>query len=152
MGSVGGGFSKVDRMDISKLSKSQQEVMEWAYKVVDFTRSHTLEEWSLAAVIGQRYQDEDIDINKYRPVSHWQDYGYPSKEYIIERTLQDAQDFATNYKRHYENAKNGIVLNQSSSSTIRALEKRGFIKIIEDRGRGIDVIQIIENKRKRGKK
>lgn len=51
-----------------------------------------------------------------------------------------------NMKQHYLNEQIGIVLAMTSSNTLVALEKKGFIQIIKDSANqycGVDVIQVL---------
>lgn len=48
------------------------------------------------------------------------------------------------YKETYLNLKNNIVLALSSSTTLRALENKGYIKIIKDGKSGVDVVKVIK--------
>ena len=51
---------------------------------------------------------------------------------------------ANSYKKYWENRRKNITLTSCSSATLRALEERGYIRIIEDGGRWTDRVELIE--------
>ena len=147
MGSIGvqqvASKPVVGRMDLSGLTPAQRDVMEGAYSNVEFARTHTLQEWALSRVTGGFYTVEQMKQG-YRPVTEWQDYRYKSQEDSIRRQLDYAEDYADKYGENYEAAKRGQVLTTTSTNTLRALQKRGFIEILDDGGRTPDTVRIIE--------
>ena len=140
MGSVGNGNAPqmVARQDISKLSKEQSRVMEDAYRQIEWARRLDLHDWAMREKFNVINPEESIIVQRY------DNYGYPSEQYAINRLRQDAKEYAERFKDYYEERKQGIALMRASSSTLRALEKKGFIEIIEDGGRWIDRVKIIE--------
>ena len=67
---------------------------------------------------------------------------YVGEEYVINHYEIFDDDTAGDpiYEKYRIEEKNNIYLSQGNSSSFRALEKKGFIKFVEDAGRGIDRI------------
>ena len=145
MGSVGNEVTEVVmRQDISKLTPSQRKVMERVYDNVEFARTHSPLEWGLR----QRYDRVTLDgMDDYILVKRYADYNFKSAEDAKERMLREAQEYADEYRKYYENLKKGIALTYTSSNTLRALESRGYIRIIEDGKSYTDTVEIIERRR-----
>lgn len=105
-----------------KLSKAQAEVLEEAKRKIDEARQYeTYEEYYVKSEPEWRRKDPEEYKTKHPDV--W--------EY---------------YKKNWENRRNGIVLTQCNSRTIRKLEKLGLIEIIEDScGQyvGVDTIKVL---------
>ena len=132
----------VERMDVSKLTESQRKVMDDVYNKVEYARTHTLDEWALK----QRFHKDSIE--DILSVQRWNEFGYKSQEQAIERTKNAVEEYKNTYKEYYENARNGQPLTTASTSTLKALEKRGFIRIIETGGTSPDTIELVERRRK----
>lgn len=152
MGSVGSSKAIVARKDLSSLTKSQREVMEKAYEDTEFARTHTVDEWAMKAVT-RYYTNIDDAIedkeNHYPLIKRWADYMYESKQDAINSLMEDVNKYKDKYGSSYQKRRDGIVLTRTSSNTLRALEKRGFIKIIRDAKTGVDTIKIIEDEKRR---
>lgn len=91
-----------------KLSKAQQEVLETAKRNIDKARTYDYPEW----------------LKKINP---FYDGGTAYQQKCYEEALAREE-----LKDSWENDRKGIVLTHCSSHTIRALERLGFIEIIED--------------------
>lgn len=103
-----------------KLSKVQQEVLDHAKTEIDLARKLDYPDWLKAT--DHYFQPENRS-----------------------EALQEAIEKECR-KKYWENDRKGIVLTHCSSHTIRALEKRGLIEIIEDSietGGSIDVVKVL---------
>ena len=106
-----------------KLSKTMQAVLDHAKCDIDLARKLNYPEWLMAT--NHCFQNTDSE--------YWQ------KQY--KKAL--AEEYL---KKYWEMHRNAEVLTHCSSHTIRALEKRGLIEIIEDSvetGGSIDVVKIL---------
>ena len=120
-----------------KLTKAQNYIMEKAHKEIDFARTHTLIEWAT----NERYNC--IDIKDTVIARRFNEYGYKSLEDAINDVEKELQEYAEKYGKYYYNEKNGVVLTQANSRTLKALERLNLIEIIEDGGSYIDSIKIL---------
>lgn len=120
-----------------KLSKAQSYIMEKAHEEIDFARTHTLIEWATK----EKYNC--IDIKDTVVVRRFNEYGYKSLEDAINYVEKELQEYTEKYGKYYYNEKNGVVLTQSNSRTLKSLEKLNLIEIINDGGSYIDTIKIL---------
>lgn len=148
MGGRGNGATRnsnvpvLERMDTSTLTASQKKVMDRAYDKVEFARTHTIDEWALNSVT------RGDSLEEYRPVKFWNSYGYKSKQEAINATMKDAESYKKNYGKFYEAEKIGQPLTTASTNTLKALEKRGYIRIVEAGGKFPDRVEIVERRKK----
>lgn len=147
MGSVGSAGPAVERMDISKLTASQKDVMEKAYKDVELARTHSLDEWAMYNTTNGAAVTLEEAKQNYRPITNWEDYRYDSQEAAIQSLMKNVNNRKKNWSSRYEEDKKGIVWTETSSATLRALEKKGYIEILHDQGIGIDTVRIKEKRR-----
>lgn len=104
---------------MAKLSNTQQKVLDHVRTQIDVAREHDYPEWLLATI--ERFKDNEEAYSKAIAVEYLKDI--------------------------WEIARQGIALTDCSSNTIRALEKRGFIEIVEDACNdrdGIDKVRLLK--------
>lgn len=124
-----------------KLTKAQQEVIENARQDVDYARENDFPHWFAKFVCGRELEkDWDSFPNPYITNKTVLDE-------VNERIMEDeagSEYFAPGYwKARYERAKQGEAICMASSHTIRALERMGLIKIVNDAGRGVDTFNLL---------
>ncbi len=128
-----------------KLTKAQEDVMKFAKREIDYARAHDFLHWISNAHGYDLDQDWDAHPNPYL-----------SNESVMQQALEavekdkqpvmygDIEIFPVgHWFRKYEAEKDGITLTHASSNTLRALERMGLIEIINDAGRGIDTIKVL---------
>ena len=130
MGSIGASRTiAVERQDLSGLSKTQREEMEYLYNKLEFARTHTQQEWALNQL---HYTPERFER-------------FPEdRDYMLQRADAYIQQFPDAYNRD----RSGVLLTRANSSTLKALEKRGFIEIVKDGKQWIDHVKVIEKRKK----
>lgn len=102
-----------------KLTETQIEILEKAKKKIDTARSfETFEE----------YKGETDRFCKDRGGAEY-----------VRQNIEKFED----YRKYWENAKQGMPLVSANSRTIKALEKAGLIEIIEDGGTFPDTIKVL---------
>ena len=86
-------------------------------------------------VLEQAKRDID-EARKYKDFDSWLE---ARRSYIVEKNTR-AYDL---YKMCWEKARDGMPLVSANTATIKALEKKGFIEIIEIGGRFPDRVRVI---------
>ena len=112
-----------------KLSKTQEQVLEWAKKDIDFARAHNFYDWFRGTHHWfSDYTDEMIDAD----FAEKEQLGYlGTKSYEMDR---------------YNDRKNGITVTMCNSRTLYKLQELGLIEIIEDSNGekfGVDHIKVL---------
>ena len=128
-----------------KLTKAQQDVMDWAKKEIDYARTHDFLHW-ISYTSGY---DLDLDWDAH-PNPYLSNEGVMNEALrMVEKdkhpTIVDGYEIfpAGYWMSRYEARKEGIAITHASSNTLRALERMGLIEIINDAGRGIDTIKVL---------
>ena len=128
-----------------KLTKTQQDLMDWAKRQIDYARTHDFIHWLSNA------HGYDLDLD-------WD--AHPNPYLSNEQVWKDAQMMVEKDKKpviiegheifpagwwmsKYEAEKEGIITTQASSNTLRALQRMGLIEIIHDAGIWIDTIRVL---------
>jgi hypothetical protein len=102
---------------MKKLTQTQQNILDGIKEKIKKAKAHeTYESYVLA---------------NYDNKSQWQ----------IEMELKEQS-----YKEYWLQNLDNIALTSCSSSSLRALENKGYIKIIKDGGRFIDTVKLLEEK------
>ncbi len=125
-------------MSTTKLTKAQQKAMDDAMKM---------------------YEEAQVDFETWYMTSHWtntyEDEYETFEEAVNDNLLwiakRDQPNDVEGYIRehlewtrgYYEKFRSGIVEIYTSSHTLRALERRGLIEIIEEGGRSTDTIRLL---------
>ena len=127
------GFSESEGEQImsTKLTKTQQSVIDKAMSYYNEANAMDFETWcwKSKACGGS-------DNGSYESVlANWKRMGR-----LLEKPLSHYIDF---YRSAYEQARAGIVVVNTSSNTLRALERKGYIEIIKDGGRNLDTIRLL---------
>ena len=139
MGAVGSkqkeGKPVVKRMDISKLSDAQQRAMNLIYERIEIARSRPIEEWALYRI---------FDTTDYETAINKRITAYQDREKAKEMVDNAVANWKNWYNDTYEKDKQGIIDIGLSSNVLRALEKRGFIEVIQEGLRARDIVKIIE--------
>lgn len=139
MGAVGSkqteGKPVVKRMDISKLSDAQQRAMNLIYERIEIARSRPIEEWALYRI---------FDTTDYETAINKRITAYQDREKAKEMVDNAVANWKNWYNDTYEKDKQGIIDISLSSNVLRALEKRGFIEVIQEGLRARDIVKIIE--------
>jgi translation initiation factor 2 alpha subunit (eIF-2alpha) len=122
----------------AKLTKTQQEAMDKAMRLYNDAQM-SFEDWFMhseyANTYGEQYDSfEDAVEKNYRWFAK-RDRKNDQEGYIRERVEW--------IRGKYEEFRKGIVYMYVSSNTLRALEKKGYIKIIVDGGRLSDKAQLL---------
>lgn len=100
---------------MKELSKTQKEVLNKIIRDIERAKSHTTyEDYVKANYNGER-------------------------KYFIDNELENQ-----NYKQYWLDELQNITLTHCSSSTLKALENKGFIEIIKDAGVGIDTVRLLK--------
>ena len=108
-----------------KLSKAQAKVINEAKEKIDRARRSTIIEWAAHKL---EYDDEEKVkrvINCYLRIDD-------TPEQAQAKIDQEIARYAENYKKYYENEKNGIVLTCCNGRTLKKLEELGLIEILYD--------------------
>lgn len=111
---------------MKKLTTAQQQVLDIAHKEIETAKKY------------KNYPDyyNEVEACSFNPL--YRDY-----ETVLKR---DGEEFANRYKKYWDLKLKNIVLTHCSSATLRALEKAGYIRIIEDTANqryGIDYIEVL---------
>lgn len=92
---------------MTRLSKTQIEVLEGAKRAIDFARTHTFEEWF------EETTHHTIESQKnYNP--------------------EDFDEIIADFQKTYEERKNGFVYTYCSGATLQKLQNCGLIEIVKD--------------------
>ena len=103
-----------------KLSKTQETLINNVKAEIDYARNTDFITWL--------YQDKDGNRNYNCSIT---------KENILNRIDLEY------YKRCYENYRNGIALTITSSATLKSLQNKNIIEIINDARLGVDTIKLL---------
>ena len=129
-----------------KLTKAQQEVMDLAKREIDYARTHDFLHWIAQAHGHALETDWDAHPNPYLS----NELALKQAQEMVEAdsrgvyTDDGIELIPPNWSRMaYENRKKGIVLTITSSNTLKALERRGLIRIVRDAKRGVDEVEIM---------
>lgn len=118
-----------------KLSKEQERVYKNIRDYIKLAKEcNTFKEY---------YIRDNTDDFRYR--DDYQDI----VDYETKQFEENEEELTNDYIEHWKNAReNNIALITSSSSTLRALAKKGLIKIIEDGREWVDKVQLLEKENK----
>ena len=112
-----------------KLTAAQQKIMDQAKADITFARTHTLIEWA-TEVSGWTDNRRLANLKAYRA----------DAETLMN---EEIARYAETYSAYYEREKEGIVLTQCNSRTLKKLECIGMIEIIKDGRSHIDTIKVL---------
>ena len=113
-----------------KLSKEQERVLKGIQDYISLAKDcNTFKEYYI-----REHTDNFKDRNDYQSILEHETKIFEQYE---DRLTKD-------YMKYWKEAREqNIALTSCSSSTLKALEKKGLIKIIEDGGKWIDKVQLI---------
>lgn len=124
---------------MAKLSKTMIEVLNKAYEDIKIAKENDYPTWLMKTVSHFDWREERF--------SKWT--GREAVAKVIAQSKENWEKHVSeNYiKEYWEEHRNNIVLTRCSSETIRALEKRGYIRIIRDSTGeriGIDKVEVLK--------
>lgn len=111
---------------MTKITKAQENVLNRAKERIDFARSHNFYDWYMRRATNY----ERINIHNLDELDK-----HLSNRY--------GRDLRQAYINDYENERKGITIVLSNTRTIKALERLGLIRIINEGGSSIDTIEVI---------
>lgn len=120
------------------LSKTQQKVLDFAKEQIDIARTLDIKAWACHETFHGPTCIEDTRMYK-----EWEEYGFKSQEAAFERLREQRDNYAETYGKYYEQHKQGMALCRADSRTIKALEKQGYIRIINDGRVYVDTIEVL---------
>ena len=122
-----------------KLTTVQQKLIDDAKAKIDFARTHTLREWVINN-FGYGGTEESIEQSARWRDEHW---GNNAGD-IVRDSLKKAIAYYEAEPEQYNEERNGIIKwTYNNSNTLRALEKKGVIEIIEDGGACSDAFRVL---------
>lgn len=120
---------------MDKLTKVQKELYNELLNKIELAKSSKdLKQY----VINLQMEGINTDRKDYKSVL----------EHIENRYDKNVNEMERIYTKHYNDARNNIILTHANSNTLRALENKGYIKIINDAancksGFGIDKVKVL---------
>jgi hypothetical protein len=111
-------------MTNAKLTKTQQEVLDRAIDHINEARAIDFEAWVIRSGIHKTFDEY------FKWMVAW-------------NGREMAEKFVTMDREFYNDTRNGIVTLQANTNTLKALEKKGYIKIIEIGGEWLDKVEVL---------